>query len=379
MPRKRLLGLGLLLMLCLLGGFGYRIAHQSALNHDLFNEVSRSDPEQVRTLLIQGADSNARIDTAGGPSFQRLIDMLLRRPSTGTSSCPLAKAMDTAVWDANHMKVVQFLLEHHANPDIRTLDGSPAPLAALAAGSKERLLKLFLEHGANPNTLDRTGTSLLMNAVNLRKSSCVEILLKYGAQPEVANAQGDTALMWAAYHGDVKSIALLLAAGVDVNRKNRSNQTALMYALASNDAGEKETSKTVERLVDADADVNVQDSKGCTPFLYALLLRHPTSDLMLTKGGDVQRAIPWHVSNLQLDIQIKTGAFSMSLSRGCTCTPGVTPLMLAAQAHDVGLVHKMLARGAEVNAQDIGGHTALFYAEEDPKIVGPLKHAGLRQ
>jgi len=49
--------------------------------------------------------------------------------------------------------------------------------------------------------------------------------------------------------------------------------------------------------------------------------------------------------------------------------------MLAAQSHNVDLVRKMLARGADVNARDANGHTALFYAEEDPKIVGPLKGA----
>jgi len=365
-------------MVCMLGGFGYWAMHRSALNQALFDAASRSDPEQVSTLLAQGADPNARVEVAGGSIIQRFMDTLLRRPSSGYYAYPLGQAMVSGVWDADHMKVVQLLLEHHANPDIHTVDGRSAALVAVSDAPKERLLMLFLEHGADPNGVDSTGASLLMYAVNAQKSPCVEALLKYGAKPDVANTQGDTPLMWAAYRGDIKSIALLLSAGADVNRKNKNKQTALMYALVRHGPRKKE-GNPIERLVDAGADVNIPDSKGCTPFLYALLLRYPESERMLAKGGDVQRAVPRNASKLQLDIQIKMANSSMSISLGCTCTSGVTPLMIASQSHNVELVRQMLARGADVSAQDADGHTALFYAEEDPKIVGLLKGAGVRR
>jgi hypothetical protein len=47
--------------------------------------------------------------------------------------------------------------------------------------------------------------------------------------------------------------------------------------------------------------------------------------------------------------------------------------MLAVRSHNVGLVRKMLAKGADVDAQDAGGRTALEDAGQNVEIRATLR------
>jgi len=108
----------------------------------------------------------------------------------------------------------------------------PLPIRAVTTIASDQLLALFLEHGVDPNMVDRTGgfnTPLLMYAVKEDHLSLVKVLLDHGADPNLANANGDSALMWAAAEVNTEMAQLLVARHADVNHQNSQGQCVLTY------------------------------------------------------------------------------------------------------------------------------------------------------
>ena len=376
MTRKRSSRSILLILLMLFCGMGwtvYRAVHQSALDRDLILASGTGDPAGVHALLNQGADPNASQRNSVGTGWRHLFNLLLRRKEAGSSLCPLNQALSPGELDNGHFAILQMLLEHGANPNIKLPTGKPLPLCAFEEPLDERLLPLFLKHGADPNTVDLRGVSLLIYAVNLHREAWVQALLNHGAKPDIATPNGDTALMWAAQEWNTKATKLLLSHGADVNHKNRHGQTALTYALF-NVAPEQQ--ETTEILLAAGADVNAPDKQGCTPFLFALLEHGDAVAGMLAHGADVNRAISLSATTQRISVDTQTGNSGMTGEHYFSAIPGTTPLMFAIQAQNVDLVRNMLAKGADVNARDAKGKTVLYYAGNSPPIRILLQRAG---
>ncbi len=313
-----------LLVVVGLVGYGYRVVQRSRLNDRLLLASTHGDLEPVRRLLDQGADPNTRGNAASGSPWRSFLNFLYRRQSVDAPIYPLSQALASSPMDANHLEIVRLLLEHHANPNVRMLNRMSAIWTVCQNEPDDKLLTLLLDHGADPNTTDRTGCSLLMCTQREGKSSCTRALLNHGANPNLANADGDTPLMWAVCRGEADSIALLLAHGADVQHKNHQGQTALTYAL---------------------------------------------------KGGDARKAIP-ATSNLRLTVQMQREHASDTRNATFVPPPGATPLMLAVFDHAPSLVKAILAKGVDVNAQDSKGHTALDYVDLSAEITALLQKAG---
>jgi ankyrin repeat protein len=335
---------------------------------------AKGDPERVRALLAEGADPNTRGNDAIGSPWEGFLNMLLRRQRVDEPVWPLTEELGTGLVDARRVEVVRLLLEHHANPNVTLPGGTPAIWYAVRDTQGDGLLTLMLQHGADPNAQDRAGTSLLMYAIYQNNMSWVRTLLDHGAKPDLANADGDTPLMWAAYQDDTEVVARLLASGVEVDHKNNRGETALMYTLANFGAG-----KPQDMLLDAGADVNLQDKNGATPFLYALYTNSRSCAQMIAKGADVRRAVPASAANQRLDVHMEEEFGAMDAGFPLNVPVGATPLMLAARGHDPALVKALLAKGADVNAHDSKGQSALDYVDLSSDITALLQHAKVRQ
>ncbi len=93
--------------------------------------------------------------------------------------------------------------------------------------SDPKLLRLLLAAGLPPETTDRKGCSLLIQAACEPK--CLDLLLKSGANVNRVcnNHVAATALIRAASIGKLKSVEFLLSQGADPKIKDRSGETAL--------------------------------------------------------------------------------------------------------------------------------------------------------
>jgi len=123
----------------------------------------------------------------------------------------------------------------------------------------------------------------LQNAVT--RPEVVKVLLEHKADPNIANVLGRTPLMTAALYDNLESVNLLLAAGADVNRQSDKSEpfpgveelltyqrfgirygrrTALMYAAANSKL------PLIKALLDHGADKQLKDDWGLTAQDYLL-------------------------------------------------------------------------------------------------------------
>src|SRR5262249_39597453 len=89
-------------------------------------------------------------------------------------------------------------------------------------------LRSQLAKGADVNTRDRRGSTLLISAAAFGSAEAVQLLLDANPDVNAKNSLDDTALIWAAT--DQRKVALLLAKGADVNARSSLGRTPLMIA-----------------------------------------------------------------------------------------------------------------------------------------------------
>jgi ankyrin repeat protein len=191
--------------------------------------------------------------------------------------------------DKGYTKIVETLLEHGANPNLKSNQGA-ALIAAAAKGYLE-IVNMLLEHKADPNikTTAQQNTSLIF-AVKNGHLEVVETLLKHGADPNIPNVFGLTALTMvitdpATTDDNVLNVVVdkLLKHGADPNSRIQGpiDYTALMLAISN---GYKETAKT---LLENKANPNLQDKQGATALIMATIDGYvATVEELLKHGAD---------------------------------------------------------------------------------------------
>ena len=116
--------------------------------------------------------------------------------------------------------------------------GSDSPFAAVD-GNNTVALRSYLEAGGNPNAQTPSGESLLYIATGPHGGEGVlRVLLEHGADPNVG-AGSYTPLMNASSWCWLKGVSLLVEAGADVSARNGSGQTALQTVCSGGGDREK--------------------------------------------------------------------------------------------------------------------------------------------
>ena len=105
---------------------------------------------------------------------------------------------------------VRHLLGQGADPDARDDDGCPALMIATADGDRD-LARALLEAGANPNLRDTDGWTALDVAVYRKTLDLVWLLLQYGAETTTLDDTGSRVLLRAlfAHDEDVELLEVL--------------------------------------------------------------------------------------------------------------------------------------------------------------------------
>src|SRR5581483_2638959 len=88
-----------------------------------------------------------------------------------------------------NLLLVQTLVRYGANVNARQPDGGTVLLAlpelGLSYETEMPIATFLLQHGADPNLLDRAGFSPLLNALRNKDTELAKLLLRYNADPNL--------------------------------------------------------------------------------------------------------------------------------------------------------------------------------------------------
>jgi len=157
--------------------------------------------------------------------------------------------------------VVKLLLDHGADPNARD-NKQDTPLHVY--GSIAAVVKLLLDHGADPNARNIQQDTPILKAFN---GAVVKLLLDHGADAKAMNSDENTMITNAIIYRDMDMLKVLLEHehGFDVNARDNMQRTALHYAMFFT----SENEDMVKQLLDLKADVNVRDEHQNTPLHLA--------------------------------------------------------------------------------------------------------------
>jgi ankyrin repeat protein len=130
-----------------------------------------------------------------------------------------------------HPKLARLLLEHGAVVDSKTwLRVTPLSLLLDNNGNLE-VAQLLLEHGADPNVRSGTGRDSLYRALKNGQLDLVQLLVKHGTDLNTRDVDGQTLLHMSSQRGDRKVAQELLILDVDIHSRDNRGRTPLQVAL----------------------------------------------------------------------------------------------------------------------------------------------------
>lgn len=227
----------------------------------LFSAVDNNCTELATELLDRGASVDAR-DRFG--------------------SRPLSHAARSG-----HPAMVDLLLARGAPIDARNLAGATALYVAVEA-NRTAVAQRLIEHGADVNLPGRSGVTPVSAAAFRGNDALVAALLDHGAVDREPDQTGKTPIVYATAAARVDVVTRLLARHIDVNARYPNDLTLLMWACGPDEAApEAETTKVVQRLLDAGVSVDDRDNRGRTALMIAAEGgRAGIVDLLLAHGAD---------------------------------------------------------------------------------------------
>ena len=201
---------------------------------------------------------------------------------------------------------IRGLLAQGADPNARAADGSTAMLYAAHFGASDSVQALLAAKG-DPNLTNRYGMGPMHEAALRADTALLRMLIDAGAKVDLALPEGETPLMLASRTSGVDAVKLLIEHGANVNVVEKwQGQTPLMYAAANNRdevaaaliaAGANVNARTPpsalpERLTRVRYYVEIP-SAGLTPLMFAA--RHgavAALRVLIKAGADLDAKTP---------------------------------------------------------------------------------------
>jgi uncharacterized protein len=365
--------------------------------------VRAGDRAGALELLRLGADVNAPL--ADGSTALHwavhnvdaaMTDLLLSReadPSVKNryGAAPLTEAVRIANAD-----IVGMLLAAGADPEATNADGQTALMLAASTGVVE-VAELLLEAGANVNAIEEwKGQTALMWAAANAHSEMAKLLIEHGANVSVRAAATDwgsqitaepraqyrptgglTPLLYAARSGCETCIEVLLDAGADIDLPTPEAVTPLMVAI------DNYRYNAARLLLERGANPHVWDWWGRTALYIATDMNSYGPDQARGGGEMTEGTTALDIMRMLLDAGVNrdpqlnhhrpgrggnSGRFVDDL-----LTTGATPLLRAANTHDLEGVKLLLEYGAQVDLPNVMGVTPLLAAAGFGNARGVLR------
>ena len=410
----------------------------------LADAVEKMDGPKIRALLKERVDVNApqvdgttALHWAAYKNDVATAELLLGaganvKAATRYGVTPLSLACTNG-----SAPMVDLLLKAGADPNA-SLPGGETPLMTAARTGSLAVVKTLLARGALVDGKDdRRGQTALMWAAAEGHADIVETLIDGGADFRARLASGFTPLLFAVREGSTAVVDILLKAGVDVNepipvdgprrrgyggRLPPAGATPLLVAVTNAHF------ELASRLLDAGANPNA-DLPGYTVLHAITVVRKPgvgdndpapegsgnlssielvkklaargaNLNAKMTKKANLNNtrmnelgATPFMLAALTADAELMRTLAKLGADPSLTNVEKSTPLMMAAglatrspgedagtEAEVLEAVQVALDLGADVNAVDINGETAVHSAayKNLPKVVKLLTSKGAK-
>jgi ankyrin repeat protein/preprotein translocase subunit SecA len=290
--------------------------------------------ELVEEFVNRGSDINIQ-DGTGATALHgaiesgnlKLVEALIalganKQAKDARGSTPLHKAVLN-----QHAAIVRYLVAIQADVAIKDQAGLTPIDLAIQKGYTDCLAAIFLSqradsHKPDPNDLPYLHRAVLYQPEN---TQLIEQLIKLQPDLQARDSSGKTALHIIAEQGYTNLLATLCQTlqeknALDLASCDNQGRTPLHLAVS------KGNLETVQYLLRKKASLSIRDKDGLTPIDHALRADH------------------------------------IALIKLLLAIPGCSPLQVAAEQQDMGLLQQLLEIGIDINTMDRQGKTALYVA-----------------
>ena len=210
-----------------------------------------------------------------------------------------------------------------------------------------RSVRLLLAHGANVHQVNEKGETPLHLA---KDAATIKALLEGGADPNAVNAVGETVL----HLTFAEEILDVLLPRADLNLQTHyTKRTPLLYALIEGYHPEEARIKKAIRLIESGASITAADKYGNSALHLALGVE---------KVGEIDIGISLieKLCSFGANVNLKNyqGKSPLHMNAPGSGRVGITGWDIG--RFDAKIMQILIAAGANVNAQDSNGQTALF-------------------
>jgi len=347
----------------------------------LINAISTGTPRlgSIEALLDAGADIHFKDNRGLTPLYwaafegdRDVLDLILERGD-------YSDTIHLAACREDLTRVQTFLEE---GMDVNTKDEfGCTPLHWAGLADSPEVAEFLISRGADVNAKDARNFTPLMGARGL---PVIELLISKGADISAQEGlQGSTKLHDACSSGDIAVATFLLDKGADIHARNRMGATPLWVAAVY------DQKEIVELLLEREANINALDRRRqCTPLWIAVRNGNKdTVELLIRKGANIHTSdnegrTPLAIAKQRGHTEIvellkKHGAIEDTAAVSPE-TETTSSLHEAIVAGDIDEIKRLIDEGADVNAKDESGYTALYYAiwNEDKALIELLVSKG---
>ena len=347
-------------------------ADVNSMTHDrktpLHIAVYNGDETIIQKLLIRGAEPSLK-DAPGNTSLHLAVQMKEARPelfNIGTTVCSTKRSTLPASYHTCSIQTVQAIIDHVA--DVNAINNRcQTPLWFACCDGQDGLVKILLDTGADPNITDTYGDTCLHAAIHGQCSTgTIQEILDHGAHVNIniVNKDGATPLLLACSTAQSEVVKLLLKAKADPNIAYADGDASLHTAIAANC-----NERTIQKIINYNADVNAVNKRGRTALLLGCFYRHVDSvRVLLGAGADptiadnegfscLHAAIDGYCSKDILQALIDHGAHTDARRKD-----GTNALLRACRIGQSESVRFLLEAGADVSITKPDGNTCLHVA-----------------
>ncbi|KAI9773977.1 MAG: Ankyrin-2 [Geoglossum umbratile] len=341
----------------------------------------------VQVLLEKGAKRNlvnpdrrvmsfAMMNGGHVPVISSLIqhgDSLDAKDSVGKTALHYAASI------GSRQSVVNFLLDNGANLETKDIN-IHTPLFVAAESQREDMMGFLLARGADVQTTNSGEQTMLHRTVrNQAKISLMELLIENAIQINTKDEKGETALHLAVSKRQISTVEYLLRKGADVQASSLAGMTPLHLAV---DGWEAFDEDLVKLLLKYEAGVTARTSEGKTVLhICASKKRENIMQLFLKRGADVNAKTKSGDSALHIAVTERSGdMFLLLLHHGADIAAqncgGATALHNAVRQGQLEMARILLERGADHKLRLNTGATTLHLAAPYVRLIDLLLEHG---